>query len=108
MFSRVIMQVAIEVPSIKATLSDREYQLITSIAGNNFSEPQRLPPAALWLERYYQPAEPSSNRYKHPHSVIHPAARDSSYVIVCEQNKDRPPYHKHSVHGIIFTAGVLQ
>ena len=47
----------IEVPSIKATLSDKEYQLITSIAGDNFNEQQRLPAAAQWLERYYQAPE---------------------------------------------------
>ena len=44
----------IEVPNIKATLSDKEYRLITSIAGDNFNEQQRLPAAAQWLERYYQ------------------------------------------------------
>lgn len=42
---------SIEVPSIKATLSDREYELMTSIAGDNFSEEQQLPAGALWLER---------------------------------------------------------
>ena len=38
------------IPSIKATLSDREYALITSVAGANVSEPLRIPPHALWLE----------------------------------------------------------
>ena len=47
-----ILQVSIEVPSIKATLSDREFDLITSIAGDNFKEEQQLPKAALWLEQY--------------------------------------------------------
>lgn len=45
-------QVSIEVPSIKATLSDREYDLITSIAGDNFKEEQQVPKAALWLEHH--------------------------------------------------------
>jgi hypothetical protein len=54
------MQVAIEVPSIKATLSDREFQLITSIAGDNFNEPQLLPPSALWLEHFYLRPDDSS------------------------------------------------
>lgn len=44
------MQVGIDIPSIKATLSDREYRFITSVAGANFGEPLRLPEAALWLE----------------------------------------------------------
>lgn len=47
---------AIGIPSIKATLSDREYALITSVAGANFGEPLRLPPAALWLEEHYAAA----------------------------------------------------
>ncbi len=47
-----ILQVSIEVPSIKATLSDREFDLITSIAGDNFKEEQQLPKAALWLEQH--------------------------------------------------------
>ena len=50
-------QVAIGIPSIKATLSDREYALITSVAGANFGEPLRLPPAALWLEERYAAAQ---------------------------------------------------
>jgi len=55
-----MVQVAIEVPSIKATLSDREFQLITSIAGDNFKEAQQLPPSALWLERFYLRPEDSN------------------------------------------------
>ena len=47
---------AIGIPSIKATLSDHEYALITSVAGANFGEPLRLPPAALWLEEHYAAA----------------------------------------------------
>ena len=46
----VSMQVAIEVPRIKATLSDAEYELLTSIAGDNFKEDQLIPASALWLE----------------------------------------------------------
>lgn len=45
----------INIPSIKATLSDREYRLITSVAGQNFGEELRLPDAALWLEEAYRP-----------------------------------------------------
>ncbi len=44
------MQVGIEIPSIKATLSDSEYRFVTAVAGANFGEPLRLPPAAEWLE----------------------------------------------------------
>lgn len=55
---RCALQVAVEVPSIKATLSDREYQLITSIAGDNFSEDQLLPASSQWLaQQYRQPEE---------------------------------------------------
>jgi hypothetical protein len=54
----MLLQVAIDVPSIKATLSDREYGLITSVAGANFGEALRLPPAALWLEEHYAAAQP--------------------------------------------------
>ncbi len=42
-------------PSIKATLSDQEYRLITSVAGQNFGEELRLPEAALWLQEAYTP-----------------------------------------------------
>lgn len=45
----------INIPSIKAILSDREYRLITSVAGQNFGEELRLPDAALWLEESYRP-----------------------------------------------------
>jgi hypothetical protein len=43
-------EVGLAIPSIKATLSDREYALITSVAGANVAEPLRIPRAALWLE----------------------------------------------------------
>ena len=49
----VLCQVALDIPSIKATLSDREFQLIQSMAGDNFGEQQRLPDGALWLEDAY-------------------------------------------------------
>ena len=49
------VQVGITIPSIKATVSDREYRLITSVAGQNFGEELRLPGAALWLEEAYRP-----------------------------------------------------
>lgn len=35
-------EVAIGLPSIKASLSDTEYALITSVAGANFSEPLHI------------------------------------------------------------------
>ena len=47
------LQVGIEVPVIKATLADQEFQLITSIAGDNLGEPPSVPAAALWMENYY-------------------------------------------------------
>jgi len=51
----VHVQVGITIPSIKATLSDQEYRLITSVAGQNFGEELRLPEAALWLQEAYTP-----------------------------------------------------
>ena len=57
----MLLQVSIEVPSIKATLSDREFDLITSIAGDNFKEEQQLPKAALWLEQHHLKAEGSDD-----------------------------------------------
>lgn len=48
-------------PSIKATLSDREFDLITSIAGDNFKEEQQVPKAALWLEQHLSKAEGSDD-----------------------------------------------
>lgn len=45
-------------PSIKATLSDTEYDLLTSIAGDNFKEDQNVPASALWLEnRHLKPVD---------------------------------------------------
>ena len=52
------MDVAINIPSIKAVLAEREYQFITSMAGDNFSEALKVPRAAQWLQQYYTaPAE---------------------------------------------------
>lgn len=39
-----------DLPSIKATLSDKEYALIVSMAGDNLGEEQRVPSGAAWLE----------------------------------------------------------
>ena len=52
---KICLQVGISIPTIKATLSDREYRLITSVAGQNFGEELRLPEAALRLEEAYRP-----------------------------------------------------
>ena len=49
------VEVAVDLPSMKATLSDREYQLITSVAGANLSEATRIPEAAQWLQRQHLP-----------------------------------------------------
>ena len=55
------MVVGIDVPSIKATLSELEYRLTTSIASDNMSEPTRIPFAGRWLHQYYQ-GEPEPER----------------------------------------------
>ena len=49
------VEVAIDLPSMKASLSDREYQLITSVAGANLSEATRVPEAARWLQCRHLP-----------------------------------------------------
>lgn len=36
------VDVAITIPSIKTVLAESEYQLITSMAGDNFSEPLKV------------------------------------------------------------------
>lgn len=36
------MDVAVNIPSIKTVLAESEYQLITSMAGDNFSEPLKV------------------------------------------------------------------
>ncbi len=48
------IELSISMPSIKATLSDREYQLATSMASNNMSEELRTPDSAAWMEQYLQ------------------------------------------------------
>ena len=47
------IDVAIDIPSIKTVLAESEYQFITSMAGDNFSEPLKVPQAAQWLQQYY-------------------------------------------------------
>ena len=49
------VEVAIDLPSMKASLLDREYQLITSVAGANLSEATRVPEASRWLQRQHLP-----------------------------------------------------
>lgn len=50
------LDVAVNIPSIKMVLSDKEYQLISSMAGDNFAEPLKVPQAAQWLQQYYTTA----------------------------------------------------
>ena len=47
------LDVAINIPSIKTVLAEREYQFVTSMAGDNFSEALTVPKAAQWLQQYY-------------------------------------------------------
>ena len=47
------MDVAINIPSIKTVLAESEYQFITSMAGDNFSEALKVPRTAQWLQQYY-------------------------------------------------------
>lgn len=62
-----LYEVALALPSIKATLSDREYQLITSVAGENLAEGRREPVAALWLQARHLPGL----------APLHPAGTES-------------------------------
>ncbi|KAK9827173.1 hypothetical protein WJX74_009221 [Apatococcus lobatus] len=62
------IELSISMPSIKATLSDREYQLATSMASSNMSEELRTPDSAIWIDQYLQ----SSN--KHPQADDNQAA----------------------------------
>ena len=48
------IELSISMPSIKASLTDREYQLATSMASSNMSEELRTPDSALWMEQYLQ------------------------------------------------------
>jgi hypothetical protein len=47
---------AIDVPYIKAALSDAEYALVTSVAAENVGEAPELPEGAQWLAQHYQAA----------------------------------------------------
>lgn len=51
-----LYELAISLPSIKATLSDQEYQLMTSVAGANLAELFRIPEPVLVLQRRHLPA----------------------------------------------------
>ena len=83
-----LYEVAISLPSIKATLSDLEYQLITSVAGENLAEARREPEVALWLQARHLPGP----------APLQPPESDSdeddtfqiSQVIAA-----RPPYQCH-------------
>ena len=61
------LQVAISVPGIKATLSDTEYDLLSSIASDNFKEEQSIPTSAQWLEEQHLQAQPTTARYAFPY-----------------------------------------
>lgn len=45
---------SLSIPFLKAALTDLEYQLITSVAADNFAEVPALPPGASWLNDHYQ------------------------------------------------------
>ncbi len=46
------VDVAITIPSIKTVLAESEYQLITSMAGDNFSEPLKVSSRTVGLRSY--------------------------------------------------------
>jgi hypothetical protein len=45
---------SLAIPFLKASLTDAEYQLCTSVAADNFSEEPQLPRGAAWLNDHYQ------------------------------------------------------
>lgn len=65
------IEVSIDVPSIKATLSDHQYRLITSIAQDNLREPLALPLAAQWMKSYL--AGPDAGAAPPPSGALPPA-----------------------------------
>ena len=85
-------QVALDIPSIKATLSDREFQLIQSMAGDNFGEAQRLPPGALWLEEQYAEPDKDEDAAKYAPCFLHTAEQ------LC-----RVPVSMHGLHHALAT-----
>lgn len=58
-----LYELAVALPSIKASLSDQEYQLMTSVAGDNLAEPYRIPEPAIWLQRRHLPATGAAPGY---------------------------------------------
>lgn len=62
------IELSISMPSIKATLSDREFQLATSMASSNMSEELRTPDSAAWIEQYLHSTD------KHPKAGDNQAA----------------------------------
>ncbi|KAL4858517.1 Vacuolar protein sorting-associated protein 13C [Chlorella vulgaris] len=45
---------SLEVPFLKASLTDHEFQLITSVASDNFAEEPEVPAGADWITDHYQ------------------------------------------------------
>ncbi|KAL4443584.1 hypothetical protein ABPG75_011321 [Micractinium tetrahymenae] len=49
-----MFDLSLDLPFLKARLTDHEYQLITSVAADNFAELPELPCGARWLNDHYQ------------------------------------------------------
>ena len=83
-------------------LADEEYQLMTSIAGDNFSEQPSMPQGAQWLTDHYQAqqAQQASRGQQSEESVIGAGvwARAQSYlaVTVFINQYVFPPGRQHS------------
>ncbi|KAL4447306.1 hypothetical protein ABPG77_007339, partial [Micractinium sp. CCAP 211/92] len=49
-----MFDLSLDLPYLKARLTDHEYELITSVAADNFAELPELPAGARWLNDHYQ------------------------------------------------------
>lgn len=91
--------VAIDIPSIKTVLAESEYQFITSMAGDNFSEPLKVPQAAQWLQQYYSTdttvAFPEESRREGDRAASEqageqPASKQELFKQAVKAEKDKP------------------
>lgn len=87
---------ALDVPFIRASLTDSEYALMTSVAASNVSETPRLPSGAQWVEDHHltasstpptRPSQPPSTTS--PSKQTHEAVQEGGGQSVEVALKDR-------------------
>ena len=64
------MDVSLQVPFIKASLSDVEYRLLTSAVGSNFNEEPNLPLGVRWIESQHAADDSTAVRKPTSHDVV--------------------------------------